>query len=93
MRGPPFKDTPPKITEEQRERFQKALKGQLSTRTCRDCPQSHGFVQVVEFLIDNWIEAVDRVDRASQTMEEFIALFKELEIREMKNRMLGEDGL
>ena len=80
------------ISKELKEKFAKALKGRLKTRTCRDCPQALGFVQVVEFLIDGHLEAVARIDRAAQTMEEFIEIFRELELKEVKARMSQEDG-
>ena len=87
-----YNEEGPAISEELKKKFNLALKGRLKTPTCRDCPQARGFVQVVEFLIDGHIEAVSRMDRAAQVMEEFIEVFRELELKEMKARMNGEDG-
>lgn len=92
MRGPSFEDTPPNISEELKKKFHEALKGKLKPQTCRDCGSSRGFVQVVEFLIEQFTEAIIRMDRASQTMEEYISVFNQLEEREMKARMLGDEG-
>ena len=82
----------PQLSEELKKKFQEALKGRLDPQTCRDCASSRGFVQVVEFLIEQFTEAIMRIDRASQTMEEYIAVFNQLEERLMKARMLGDDG-
>jgi hypothetical protein len=82
---------PVEVSDELKRKFALALKGTLKTPNCRDCVRSGGFVSVVEFLIDLWGIAIERIDVASQTMEDFIEIFKELEIREMKARMLGED--
>lgn len=82
----------PEISSELKKKFALALKGRLKIPNCRDCPSARGFVQVVEFLIDGHIEAVERMDRAAQIMEEFIEVFRELELREMKARMGGDDG-
>ena len=78
------------ISEELKAKFRKALEGRLELPNCRDCIRAQGFVQVVHFLIDGHIEAVHRMDRAAQTMEEFIEMFKELEVRAMKERMNGD---
>lgn len=95
MRGPMKypDDDGPHLSEELKKKFQEALKGKLDPKTCRDCASSRGFVQVVEFLIEQFTEAIVRMDRASQTMEDYIAVFNQLEERLMKARMLGEDGL
>ena len=82
----------PELSEELKKKFHEALKGKLATPTCRDCIKSQNFIQVIEFLIPMYSEAIERIDRASQTMEEFISVFKELEERLMKARMLGDDG-
>lgn len=92
MRGPSFEETPPNISEELKAKFRKALEGQLELPRCRDCIKSQNFVQVIEFLIPMYTEAIERIDRASQTMEEFISVFAQLEEREMKARMLGDEG-
>lgn len=81
------------LSDELKAKFNLALKGRLKTPTCRDCVSAQGFVQVVEFLIDGHLEAVTRMDRACQVMEDFIEVFTQLEERAMKLRMLGEDGL
>jgi hypothetical protein len=93
MRGPSFEESPPNISEELKEKFRKALEGKLELPKCRDCVKSQNFVQVIEFLIPMYTEAIERIDRASQTMEEFISVFSQLEERLMKARMLGDDGL
>lgn len=85
-------DTDPLISEELKAKFAKALKGRLDLPNCRDCIKAQGFVQVVHFLIDGHLEAVRRIDRAAQIMEDFIEVFRELEIMEMKARMKGDDG-
>ena len=87
-----FKDEGPgpALSEELKAKFKKALEGKLELPNCRDCIRAQGFVQVVHFLIDGHIEAVSRMDRAAQVMEEFIELFKQLEVRAMKERMNGE---
>lgn len=81
------------ISEKLKEKFAKALKGKLNLPNCRDCIRAQGFVQVVHFLIDGHLEAVSRMDRAAQTMEDFIEMFKELELRAMKERMREKEGL
>ena len=86
MRGPPFDEIPPNISEELKAKFRKALEGKLELPRCRDCVKSRNFVQVIEFLIPMYREAIERMDRASQTMEEFISVFNQLEEREMKAR-------
>ena len=86
-------DDGPHLSEELKKKFHEALKGKLDPQTCRDCASSRGFVQVVEFLIDQFTESIIRMDRASQTMEEYISVFNQLEERLMKARMLGDDGL
>lgn len=83
----------PELSDALKKKFHEALKGKLHTRTCRDCPQARGFVQVVEFLIDMMTDATGRMDIASQRMESFIELFHKLGENEMKNRMKGGDGL
>ena len=94
MRGPPFKDVEvSKLSEELKAKFAKALEGKLELPRCRDCVKSQNFVQVIQFLIPMYSEAIERIDRASQTMEEFIEVFNQLEERLMKARMLGDDAL
>ena len=78
------------ISKELKAKFKKALEGRLEIPNCRDCIRAQGFVQVVHFLIDGQLEAVSRLDRAAQTMEDFIEMFKELEVRAMKERMEGD---
>lgn len=92
MRGPSFDEIPPNLSDELKKKFKEALKGRLDPQTCRDCGSSRGFVQVVEFLIEQFTEAIIRMDRASQTMEEYIEVFNQLEERLMKARMLEDDG-
>ena len=93
MRGPPFKEIPPNSSEAQIKKFKEALKGKLDIVTCRDCPQSRGFVQVVEFLIPYVQESYDRIDRASAQMEKFIEIYEQLEEKAMKARFEpGGDG-
>ena len=77
------------FSEDLKKKFHEAMKGKLDLRTCRDCPSARGFVQTVEFLIDMLVDANIRIDKASQTMENFIALFYEIEEREFKGRMEG----
>ncbi len=85
-------DRPP-LSEELKKKFHEALKGKLDIRTCRDCPSSRGFVQVMDFVIDMLMDATGRMDIAGQRMEDFIEVFNQLEEREMKDRMQGDDGL
>ena len=92
MRGPSFDEIPPNLSDELKEKFAKALEGKLELPRCRDCVKSQNFVQVIQFLIPMYAEAIERIDRASQTMEEYIEVFNQLEERLMKARMLGEDG-
>ena len=84
------KEEGPVISEALKAKFKKALEGKLELPLCRDCIRAQSFVQVVHFLIDGQIEAVSRMDSAAQVMEEFIELFKELEVRAMKERMEGD---
>ena len=79
------------LSEELKKKFALALKGKLEIPTCRDCPSARGFVQVVEFLIDGHLEAVERMDKVAQVMEEFIEVFRQLEERAMKERF-GNEG-
>lgn len=81
-----------KLSEAMKEKFRKALDGKLKTPVCRDCVGSRGFVQVMEFVIDMMTDATERMDVASQRMEDFIEVFNQLEEREMKARMTGVDG-
>ena len=82
----------PQISEELKKKFQEALKGRLAVPECATCPKARSFVPVVEFLIDTITDVTNRMDTASQRMEEFIEMFNQLEERAMKDRMLGEDG-
>jgi hypothetical protein len=96
MRGNRYRGlSGPELTEEQKRAFREALNSRLNTPNCAECPGARGFVQVIEFLIDHWAEAVDRMDKASQTMEAFLKLFGELEENLTKMRMTGgePDGL
>jgi len=77
------------LSEELKKKFQEALKGKLKTRECEGCPLFSK--AVIDFLIDQLVEAINRMDKASQTMEEFIALFCEIEESEFKARMRGGD--
>lgn len=92
MRGPSFDNVPPNLSEDLKKKFHEALKGRLDSRSCQDCPGARGFVQVMDFVIDQLVESAERLDRASQTMEKFIEVFEQLEEKEMKARMLGDDG-
>ena len=91
-RSTKWKDQEPNISEELKAKFKKALEGKLELPNCRDCIRAQGFVQVVHFLIDGHLEAVERLDKACQVMEEFTDMFKDLMERDMKLRMLEEDG-
>lgn len=94
MRGPPHDLPHEEISEELKKRFHEALKGRLDIVTCRDCPQSRGFVQVIEFLLPLITEANERIDRASARMEKFIEIFEQLEEKAMKDRFApGGSGL
>ena len=86
-------DEGPELSDELKKKFRDALNQPLKVPHCSECPGSRGFVSVVEFLIEQFTEAVMRMDRASQTMEDFIELFKEIEVAEMKARMEGAMGL
>ncbi len=90
--GPPFEEGPPNLSEELKAKFKKALEGKRDKRSCQGCPHARGFVQVMEFVIEMMMDATGRMDIASQRMEEFIEIFNQLEEREMKARMLGDDG-
>ena len=92
MRGPSFEDTPPNISEELKKKFHEALKGKRDIRTCRDCPSARGFVQTMDFVIDQLIDSAMRMDRASQTMEKFISIFEQLEEKEMRARFGDDPG-
>ena len=95
MRGPrDLNREGPELSEELKKKFHEALKGKLAIPNCRDCPQARGFVQVVEFLIDGHIEAVERMDKAAQIMEDFIGVFRQLEEKDFMKRFVGleEDG-
>ena len=92
MRGPSFDDTPPNLSEELKKKFHAALDGKLDLRTCRDCVSARGFVQVMDFVIEQLTDAAGRMDIASQRMEDMIELVKQIEEKEMKARMNGEDG-
>ena len=92
MRGPSFDESPPNLSDELKEKFHKALEGKLDLRTCRDCVGARGFVQVMDFVIEQLTDAASRMDVASQRMEDFIEVFNQLEERLMKARMLGDDG-
>ena len=92
MRGPSFDEIPPNLSDELKEKFQKALKGKLAIHECATCPQSRSFVPVVEFLIEMITETAGRMDIASQRMEEYIDVFNQLEERLMKARMTGDEG-
>ncbi len=80
------------ISEELKAKFKKALEGKLELPNCRDCIRAQGFVQVVHFLIDGHVEAVEKIDKACQVMEEFTEMFKDLMERDMKLRIKGDNG-
>lgn len=86
-----FTDGPPNLSEEQKERFKKALEGKLDSRTCRDCVSARGFVQAMEFVIEMMTDAAERMDVAGQRMESFIEVFKQLDEKAMMDRMNGVD--
>ena len=92
MRGPSFDEIPPNISEELKKKFHEALKGKLDIRTCLNCPSARGFVQTMDFVIDQLIDSAMRMDRASQTMEKFISIFEQLEEKEMKARFGHDPG-
>ena len=85
-------DEGPELSEELKAKFKLALEGKRELPKCQDCVKSQNFVQVINFLIPLFTEAIERMDRASQTMDEYIAVFEQLEERLMKARMLGDDG-
>ena len=76
----------PELSEAQKKKFHEALKGKLDIVTCRECPQSRGFVQVIDFLIPYILEGYQRIDRASAQMEKFIEIYEQLEEKAMKER-------
>ena len=92
MRGPSFDETPPNLSDELKKKFHAALEGKLDLRTCRDCVGARGFVQVMDFVIEQLTDAAGRMDIASQRMEEIIEIVKQLDEKEMKARMRGDDG-
>lgn len=79
------------LSEELKRKFREALNSPLKNPHCSECPGARGFVPVVEFLIDNWTQAIEKIDIATQVMEDFIETFKMLEIRDYQARMLGDD--
>ncbi len=85
-------DEGPELSEELKKKFHEALKGKLAVHECSICPQSRAFVSVMEFTIGMLADASERMDIASQRMEEYIELFNQLEEQLMKARMLGDDG-
>jgi len=84
-------DEESELSEELKNKFHEALKGKLKTRECESCPLFSK--EIIDFLIDQIVEANHRIDKASQTMEEFITLFKDIEESEMKARMRGVSEL
>ena len=82
-------DEPDPLSVQLREKFREALKGKLKTRECEGCPLFSK--EVIDFLIDQLVDAIHRMDKASQTMEDFIKLFNELEIALFKEKMRGSD--
>ena len=92
-RGPPPSDGPePNISDELKKKFHEALKGRLDSRSCLDCPSARGFVQTMDFVIDMLTNATERMDIASQRMEEFIQVFNQLEEKEMRARFGDDPG-
>ena len=81
----------PHLSEELKKKFHEALKGKLDIRSCRDCPSARGFVQVMEFVIDQLIDSAERMDKASQIMEDFIGVFRQLEEKDFMKRFEGEE--
>lgn len=82
---------PDPLTQELRKKFREALRIREGKNSCEGCPLFTK--EIMDFLIDQIVEATHRMDRASQIMEDFIEVFKELEIREVKARMEGLSGL
>lgn len=97
MRGGPrdsrsFDEIPPNLSEDLKKKFHEALKGRLDSRSCQDCPSARGFVQVMDFVIDQLVCSAERMDSASQTMEKFISIFEQLEEKEMRARFEDDPG-
>ncbi len=86
----PFTERDPLISEELKRKFREALDSPLKIPHCSECPGARGFVQVVEFLLDQYAEAISQMDAATNTMNKFIVLFLELEENSIKKRMGGE---
>ena len=82
-------DEPDPLTVELRKKFREALKGKFKTRECEGCPLFSK--EVIDFLMDQLVDAINRMDKASQTMENFIEVFKELEIALFKEKMRGPE--
>ena len=82
-------EEPDPLSVELRKKFREALKGKLKTRECEGCPLFTK--EVVDFLIDQLVDASHRMDKASQTMENFIEVFKEIELSLFKAKMRGPD--
>ena len=92
-RGPTFSDGDgPNLSDDLKKRFHEALKGRLDSRSCLDCPSARGFVQTMDFVIEMLTDAANRMDVASQRMEEFIQVFNQLEEKEMRARFGDEPG-
>ena len=87
-----YTDEGPELSEELKAKFKKALDGKLELPHCRDCIRSQNFVQVINFLIPMFSDAIERIDRASVRMELFIDIFEQLEEKAMKERFEETEG-
>ena len=82
-------DEPDPLSVELRKKFREALKGKLKTRECEGCPLFSK--EVIDFLMDQLVDAINRMDKASQIMEDFIVMFKEIEEALFKEKMRGPE--
>ena len=77
------------------EKFRKEVYGLMKealenpeTSSCQMCVfYTQG--RVIEFMMSMFTEAVNRIDVSAQIMEDFIQVFKELEISLFKSKMGG----
>ena len=81
------------VDENFRKEFYGLMKEALDTPETSSCPMCVFYTQgrVIEFMLSMFIEAVKRIDVAAQTMEDFIKVFKEIEISLFKEKMRGPD--
>ena len=79
------------VDEDFRKEFYGLIKEALKNPETSSCPSCVFYVQgrVIEFLMSMFTEAVHRIDVSAQIMEDFIKVFKEIEISLFKEKMRG----